>query len=72
MLSNYLEKTINEVVKISLKINEDDVRNHLKLGIYFFILSFNRIDDLFNDALAKSKTEFPKKKTDLGNDWKRT
>ena len=32
MLSNYLEKIINQVVKISLKINEDDVRNHLKLG----------------------------------------
>lgn len=32
MLSNYLEKIINEVVKITLKRNAKNVRNHLKLG----------------------------------------
>ena len=31
MISNYLEKIISEV-KINLKMNEKDVRNHLKLG----------------------------------------
>lgn len=31
MISNYLEKTISEVVKINLKMNEEDIRNHLKL-----------------------------------------
>ena len=32
MLSNYLEKTINDLVIISLKSSEENVKNHLKLG----------------------------------------
>ena len=31
-MSDYLEKTINEVVKIGFKKMKKDVRNHLKLA----------------------------------------